>query len=66
MVGPLKVTKAERELGRFPGCCTQEKDEPEVEKELYWHYMYMLWFNFIIGLNFISLCFRVWLCMIMS
>ena len=50
MVGPLNVTKAERELGRFPGCCTQEKDEPEVEKELYWHYMYMLWFNFIIGL----------------
>ena len=61
MVGPLKVTKAERELGRFPGCCTQEKEDgPEVEKELYWHYMYMLWFNFIIGLYFISLGFRVW------
>ena len=23
-------------------------------------YMYMLWFNFILGLNFISLCFGVW------
>ena len=28
--------------------------------------MYMLWFNFILGLNFISLCFGVWKCMIMS
>ena len=41
MVGPLKVTKAKRELGRFPGCCTQKKkDGPEAEMELYWHYMY--------------------------
>ena len=28
--------------------------------------MYMLWFNFILGLIFISLCFGVWQCMIMS
>ena len=28
--------------------------------------MYMLWFIFILGLNFISLCFGVWKCMIMS
>ena len=26
----------------------------------------MLWFNFILGLIFISLCFGVWQCMIMS
>ena len=26
----------------------------------------MLWFNFILGLNFIFLCFWVWYCMIMS
>ena len=26
----------------------------------------MLWFNFIRGLNFVSLCFRVWHCVIMS
>ena len=30
------------------------------------HVPYMLWFNFIPGLNFISLCFGVWQCMIMS
>ena len=28
--------------------------------------MYMLSFNFILGLNFISLCFWVWQCMVMS
>ena len=28
--------------------------------------MYVLWFNFILGLNFIFFCFCVWLCMIMS
>ena len=28
--------------------------------------MYVLWFNFILGLNFIFFCFWVWLCMIMS
>ena len=27
--------------------------------------IYMLWFNFILGLNFISLCFGVWKCMVM-
>ena len=26
----------------------------------------MLWFNFILGLNFIFLCFGVWLCILMS
>ena len=26
----------------------------------------MLWFNFILGLNIISLCFGSWLCFIMS
>ena len=26
----------------------------------------MLWFNFILGLNFISLCFGVWYCMVMN
>ena len=28
--------------------------------------MYVLWFNFILGLNFLFFCFWVWLCMIMS
>ena len=28
--------------------------------------LYVLWFNFILGLNFIFFCFWVWLCMIMS
>ena len=28
--------------------------------------MYVLWFNFILRLNFIFFCFWVWLCMIMS
>ena len=26
----------------------------------------MLWFNFILGLNIISLCFGSWLCIVMS
>ena len=26
--------------------------------------VYLLWFNFILGLNFISLCFWVWKCTI--
>lgn len=27
--------------------------------------MYVLWFNYILGSNFILLCFWVWLCMVM-
>ena len=29
-------------------------------------HVYMSWLNFILGLNFVFLCFWVWYCMIMS
>ena len=57
-------------LTQQPSCfinshLTQVKPPPLLTGEMSTTLVSMLWSNFILGLNFISLCFWIWLCVIM-